>query len=185
MINDIQKDADQRMDKTIESFRHDLAKVRTGRAHPSLLEHIMVPYYGSDTPISQIASISVQESRTLVLQIFDKGALEATEKAILKSDLGLTPNVAGQVIRINLPPLTEERRKELIKVVRGESENAKVAIRNIRRDANSSLKELEKEKEISEDDLRRSEDSIQKLTDTKVAKLEEFLAEKEKELIEI
>lgn len=185
MINDIQKDADQRMDKTIESFRHDLAKVRTGRAHPSLLEHIMVPYYGSDTPINQVASITVQEGRTLVLQIFDKGALEATEKAILKSDLGLTPTVAGQVIRINLPPLTEERRKELIKVVRGEAENAKVAIRNIRRDANSSLKELEKEKEISEDDLRRSEEQIQKLTDGKVATLEQFLTEKEKELIEI
>jgi len=185
VINDIQKDADQRMDKTIESFRHDLAKVRTGRAHPSLLEHIMVPYYGSDTPINQVASITVQEGRTLVLQIFDKGALEATEKAILKSDLGLTPTVAGQVIRINLPPLTEERRKELIKVVRGEAENAKVAIRNIRRDANSSLKELEKEKEISEDDLRRSEEQIQKLTDGKVATLEQFLTEKEKELIEI
>lgn len=185
MINDIQKDADQRMDKTIESFRHDLAKVRTGRAHPSLLEHIMVPYYGADTPINQVASISVQEGRTLVLQIFDKGAIEDTEKAILKSDLGLTPNVAGQVIRITMPPLNEERRKELIKVVRGEAENAKVAIRNIRRDANNSLKELEKEKEISEDDLRRSEEQIQKLTDSKVAKVDEFLEEKEQELLEI
>jgi ribosome recycling factor len=185
VINDIQKDADQRMDKTIESFRHDLAKVRTGRAHPSLLEHIMVPYYGADTPINQVASISVQEGRTLVLQIFDKGAIEDTEKAILKSDLGLTPNVAGQVIRITMPPLNEERRKELIKVVRGEAENAKVAIRNIRRDANNSLKELEKEKEISEDDLRRSEEQIQKLTDAKVAKVDEFLEEKEKELLEI
>ena len=185
MINEIQKDADQRMDKTIESFRHDLAKVRTGRAHPSLLEHITVPYYGADTPINQVASISVQEGRTLVLQIFDKGAIEDTEKAILKSDLGLTPNVAGQVIRITMPPLNEERRKELIKVVRGEAENAKVAIRNIRRDANNSLKELEKEKEISEDDLRRSEEQIQKLTDAKVAKVDEFLEEKEKELLEI
>lgn len=185
MINDIQKDADQRMDKTIESFRHDLAKVRTGRAHPSLLEHIMVPYYGADTPINQVASISVQEGRTLVLQIFDKGAIQDTEKAILKSDLGLTPSVAGQVIRITMPPLNEERRKELIKVVRGEAENAKVAIRNIRRDANNSLKELEKEKEITEDDLRRSEELVQKLTDTKVAKVEEFLQEKEQELLEI
>jgi len=185
VINDIQKDADQRMDKTIESFRHDLAKVRTGRAHPSLLEHITVPYYGSDTPINQVASISVQEGRTLVLQIFDKGAIEDTEKAILKSDLGLTPNVAGQVIRITMPPLNEERRKELIKVVRGEAENAKVAVRNIRRDANNSAKELEKEKEISEDDLRRAEEQIQKLTDKKVARIDELLEEKEQELIEI
>lgn len=185
MINDIQKDADQRMDKTIESFRHDLAKVRTGRAHPSLLEHITVPYYGADTPINQVASISVQEGRTLVLQIFDKGAIQDTEKAILKSDLGLTPNVAGQVIRITMPPLNEERRKELIKVVRGEAENAKVAIRNIRRDANNSVKELEKEKEISEDDLRRAEEQIQKLTDGKVAIVDEYLEEKEQELIEI
>ena len=185
MINDIQKDADQRMDKTIESFRHDLAKVRTGRAHPSLLEHITVPYYGSDTPINQVASISVQEGRTLVLQIFDKGAIEDTEKAILKSDLGLTPNVAGQVIRITMPPLNEERRKELIKVVRGEAENAKVAVRNIRRDANNSAKELEKEKEISEDDLRRAGEQIQKLTDKKVARIDELLEEKEQELIEI
>ncbi|GAA0199396.1 ribosome recycling factor [Kangiella japonica] len=185
MINDIQKDADQRMDKTIESFRSDLSKVRTGRAHPSLLEHIMVPYYGADTPISQVASISVQEGRTLVLQIFDKGAIKDTEKAILKSDLGLTPNVAGQVIRITLPPLNEERRKELIKVVRGEAENAKVAVRNIRRDANNSLKELEKEKEITEDDLRRSEEQIQKLTDAKIARIDELLEEKETELLEI
>lgn len=185
MINDIQKDADQRMDKTIESFKSDLAKVRTGRAHPSLLEHIMVPYYGVDTPINQVASISVQEGRTLLLQIFDKGAIEATEKAILKSDLGLTPSVAGQVLRITLPPLTEERRKEFIKVVKSEAENAKVAVRNIRRDANNSLKELEKEKEISEDDLRRAEDLIQKLTDAKVARIDDILAEKEKELMEI
>lgn len=185
MIKEIQQDADQRMDKTIESFRHDLAKVRTGRAHPSLLDHIMVPYYGVDTPISQVASISVQEGRTLVLQVFDKGAIEATEKAILMSDLGLTPSVAGQIMRINMPPLTEERRKEFIKVVKGEAENARVAIRNIRRDANSTLKDLEKEKEITEDDLRRAEDDVQKLTDAKIAKVEEFLAEKEKELMEI
>ncbi|NVK22767.1 MAG: ribosome recycling factor [Kangiellaceae bacterium] len=185
MIKEIHQDADQRMDKTIESFRHDLAKVRTGRAHPSLLEHIMVPYYGVDTPINQVASISVQEGRTLLLQVFDKGAIQATEKAILMSDLGLTPSVAGQVMRINLPPLTEERRKELIKVVKGEAENARVAIRNIRRDANSTLKDLEKEKEITEDELRRAEDDIQKLTDSKVAKIEEVLGEKEKELMEI
>lgn len=185
MLDDIQQDAAERMDKSIESFKHDLAKVRTGRAHPSLIEHLMVPYYGADTPINQVASISVQEGRTLVLQIFDKGAIEATEKAILQSDLGLTPNVAGQVIRINLPPLSEERRKEFIKVARGEAENARVAIRNIRRDANGTIKELEKEKEISEDDQRRAEDLVQKLTDEKIATVDSILAVKEEELLEI
>nr|WP_154247458.1 ribosome recycling factor [Kangiella sp. HZ709] len=173
------------MDKSLESLKMALTKIRTGRAHPSLLEHLMVPYYGADTPISQVASISVQEGRTLVLQIFDKGAIEATEKAILKSDLGLTPNVAGQVIRITLPPLNEERRRELTKVVGGEAENAKVAIRNIRRDANSTLKELEKEKEISEDELRAAESNIQSLTDDMIVKVDAMAAEKEKELMEI
>lgn len=185
MIDDIYEDAEQRMDKSLEALKTSLTKVRTGRAHPSLLEHIMVPYYGADTPISQVASISVQEGRTLVLQIFDKGAIEATEKAILKSDLGLTPNVAGQVIRITLPPLNEERRRELTKVVGGEGENTKVAIRNIRRDANSTLKDLEKEKEISEDELRAAESNIQTLTNDMIAKVDSMVAEKEKELMEI
>ncbi len=185
MINDIHEDAQQRMEKSLEALKSALTKVRTGRAHPSLLEHIMVPYYGSDTPISQVASISVQEGRTLVLQIFDKGAIEATEKAILKSDLGLTPNVAGQVIRITLPPLNEERRRELTKVVGGEGENSKVAIRNIRRDANSTLKDLEKEKEISEDELRAAESNIQTLTDDMIKNVDSMVAEKEKELMEI
>ncbi len=185
MINDIHEDAQQRMDKSLEALKSALTKVRTGRAHPSLLEHIMVPYYGSDTPISQVASISVQEGRTLVLQIFDKGAIEATEKAILKSDLGLTPNVAGQVIRITLPPLNEERRRELTKVVGGEGENTKVAIRNIRRDANSTLKDLEKEKEISEDELRAAESNIQTLTDDMIKSVDSMVADKEAELMEI
>nr|WP_285834475.1 ribosome recycling factor [Kangiella sp. TOML190] len=173
------------MDKSLEALKSALTKVRTGRAHPSLLEHIMVPYYGADTPISQVASISVQEGRTLVLQIFDKGAIEATEKAILKSDLGLTPNVAGQVIRITLPPLNEERRRELTKVVGGEGENTKVAIRNIRRDANSTLKDLEKEKEISEDELRAAESNIQSLTDDMIKAVDNMVADKEAELMEI
>ncbi|NVJ65132.1 MAG: ribosome recycling factor [Gammaproteobacteria bacterium] len=185
MIDDIYEDAEQRMEKSLEALKTSLTKVRTGRAHPSLLEHIMVPYYGSDTPISQVASISVQEGRTLVLQIFDKGAIEATEKAILKSDLGLTPNVAGQVIRITLPPLNEERRRELTKVVGGEGENTKVAIRNIRRDANSTLKDLEKEKEISEDELRAAESNIQTLTNDMIAKVDSMVVDKEKELMEI
>lgn len=185
VINDIHQDAQERMDKSLEALKTALTKVRTGRAHPSLLEHIMVPYYGADTPISQVASISVQEGRTLVLQIFDKGAIEATEKAILTSDLGLTPNVAGQVIRITLPPLNEERRRELTKVVGGEGENTKVAIRNIRRDANSTLKDLEKEKEISEDELRAAESNIQTLTDDKIKSVDQMVAEKEKELMEI
>lgn len=185
MINDIHQDAEQRMEKSLEALKSALTKVRTGRAHPSLLEHIMVPYYGADTPITQVASISVQEGRTLVLQIFDKGAIEATEKAILTSDLGLTPNVAGQVIRITLPPLNEERRRELTKVVGGEGENTKVAIRNIRRDANSTLKDLEKEKEISEDELRAAESNIQTLTDDKIKSVDAMVADKEKELMEI
>lgn len=185
VINDIHQDAQERMDKSLEALKTSLTKVRTGRAHPSLLEHIMVPYYGADTPISQVASISVQEGRTLVLQIFDKGAIEATEKAILTSDLGLTPNVAGQVIRITLPPLNEERRRELTKVVGGEGENTKVAIRNIRRDANSTLKDLEKEKEISEDELRAAESNIQTLTDDKIKTVDQMVADKEAELMEI
>lgn len=185
MINDIHQDANERMEKSLEALKTALTKVRTGRAHPSLLEHIMVPYYGSDTPISQVASISVQEGRTLVLQVFDKGAIEATEKAILTSDLGLTPNVAGQVIRITLPPLNEERRRELAKVVGGEGENTKIAIRNIRRDANTTLKDLEKEKEISEDELRVAETNIQTLTDDKTKEVDVLVEEKEKELMEI
>ncbi len=185
MINDIKQDAKSRMGKSVEAFRNDLTKIRTGRAHPSLIEHLMVPYYGTDTPITQVANISIADARTLQVQPWEKDMVAPIEKAIMNSDLGLNPNSAGQIIRIPLPPLTEERRKDLIKVVRGEAEGAKVAIRNIRRDANSTLKDLVKEKEISEDDERRAQDEIQKLTDEHVAKVDKVLAEKEAELMEI
>ncbi len=185
MINDVKSDAKTRMGKSVDAFKSDLTKVRTGRAHPSLIEHLMVSYYGSDTPITQVANVSIADARTLQVQPWEKDMVAPIEKAIMNSDLGLNPNTAGQVIRIPLPPLTEERRKELIKVVRGEAENAKVAVRNIRRDANSTLKDLVKEKEISEDDERRAQDDIQKLTDEHVAKIDKVLAEKEEELMEI
>nr|WP_281286393.1 ribosome recycling factor [Pleionea sediminis] len=173
------------MGKSVDSFKSDLTKVRTGRAHPSLIEHLMIPYYGSDTPITQVANVSIADARTLQVQPWEKDMVAPIEKAIMNADLGLNPNTAGQVIRIPLPPLTEERRKELIKVVRGEAENAKVAVRNIRRDANSTLKDLVKEKEISEDDERRAQDEIQKLTDEHVNKIDAILSEKEEELMEI
>ncbi len=185
MINEIKEDAKTRMGKSVEAFKNDLTKIRTGRAHPSLIEHLMVPYYGTDTPITQVANVSVADARTLQVQPWEKDMVAPIEKAIMNSDLGLNPNTAGQIIRIPLPPLTEERRKDLIKVVRGEAEGAKVAIRNIRRDANSTLKDLVKEKEISEDDERRAQDEIQKLTDEHVAKVDKVLAEKEAELMEI
>jgi len=161
MINEIQSDANTRMGKTIDSLKQDLMKVRTGRAHTSLLDSIMVDYYGNPTPLNQVANISVLDARTLSVQVWEKQMTPVVEKAILTSDLGLNPATSGELIRIPLPPLTEETRKNLIKVVRGEGENAKVAIRNIRRDANGSLKDLEKEKEISEDDERRGQDAIQ------------------------
>lgn len=185
MIDDIKQDASTRMDKSIEAFRVALQKIRTGRAHPSLLEHLTVSYYGVDTPLSQAANIGVQDSRTLTVQPFEKTMVQPIEKAIMESDIGITPNTAGNLIRLPLPPLTEERRKDMIKVVGNEAEAAKVAIRNIRRDANSTLKDLEKEKEISEDEERRAEDEIQKITDAHVKRVDELSAEKEKELMEI
>ncbi|TQV86642.1 ribosome recycling factor [Aliikangiella coralliicola] len=185
MINEIKQDANTRMDKSIESFKVALQKIRTGRAHPSLLAHLTVSYYGVDTPLSQAANVSVQDARTLTVQPFEKSMIQPIEKAIMESDIGITPNTAGNLIRLPLPALTEERRKDLIKVVGNEAESAKIAIRNIRRDANSTLKELEKEKEISEDEERRAEDEIQKLTDSHVKKVDELVAEKEKELMEI
>ncbi|NVJ60473.1 MAG: ribosome recycling factor [Gammaproteobacteria bacterium] len=185
MINDIKADAKTRMGKSVDAFKQDLTKIRTGRAHPSLIEHLTVSYYGADTPITQVANVSIADARTLQVQPWEKDMVAAVEKAILNSDLGLNPNTAGQIIRIPLPPLTEERRKDLIKVVRGEAEAAKVAVRNIRRDANSTFKELVKEKEISEDEERRAQDDIQKLTDDHVAKIDSVLAEKEDELMEI
>ena len=184
MLEDIKKDARIRMNKSLEALRRELAKIRTGRAHPSLLEHVQVDYYGSEVPISQAASVSIEDSRTLAVTAWDKTMVGVIEKAILKSDLGLNPVTAGTVIRIPLPPLTEERRIELGKVVHHEGENAKIAIRNIRRDANHHIQELLKEKEISEDDERRSEQEIQQITDAAVKKSDEIVAEKEKELLE-
>lgn len=185
MLADIKKDARSRMNKSLEALRHELAKIRTGRAHPSLLEHVHVDYYGSDVPIGQAASVTVEDARTLSVTPWDKSMVGKIEKAILTSDLGLNPNTAGLVIRIPLPPLTEERRRELGKVVHHEGENAKIAIRNIRRDANGQLKELLKEKEITEDDWRRAEQDIQEVTDLAVQKVDEIVAEKETELLEI
>jgi ribosome recycling factor len=185
MLADIQKDARNRMTKSLDSLRHELAKIRTGRAHPSLLEHVHVDYYGSEVPIGQAASVTVEDARTLSVTPWDKNMVSVIEKAILTSDLGLNPSTAGQVIRIPLPPLTEERRRELGRVVHQEGENAKIAIRNIRRDANHHLKELLKEKEISEDEERKAEHDIQAVTDVAVKKVDEIVAEKEKELLEI
>jgi len=185
VINEIKQDASTRMDKSIEAFKLALKKIRTGRAHPSLLDHLSVSYYGVATPLSQAANIGVQDSRTLTVQPFEKSMIAPIEKAIMESDIGINPNTAGNLIRLPLPPLTEERRKDMIKVVGNEAENTKVAIRNIRRDANSTLKELEKEKEISEDDERRAHDEIQKLTDEHVKRVDALAAEKDKELMEI
>jgi len=185
MINEIKDDAQTRMDKSIESFRISLQKIRTGRAHPSLLAHLSVSYYGVDTPLSQAATVSVQDSRTLVVQPFELAMVQPIEKALMESDLGITPNTAGNVIRLPLPALTEERRKEMTKIVRSEAESAKIAVRNIRRDSNSTLKEFESEKEISEDELHRAEDEVQKITDSHVSKIDEMSAVKEKELMQI
>lgn len=183
MIEDIVKDAGERMQKSLEALEKNLKKVRTGRAHPSLLDNIHVHYYGAETPLNQLANISVEEGRTLVVTPFDKQLVPDVEKAIHASDLGLNPSTAGTVIRLPLPPLTEETRKDLVKVVRAEAEHARVAIRNVRRDANSDLKELLKEKEISEDDERNGEEQIQQLTDKMVKGVDEALKEKEEELL--
>ncbi len=185
MIEEILADAESRMEKSIEALGHELAKIRTGRAHPSLLDHVMVEYYGSEVPISQVANINVEDSRTLAVQPWEKDMVAKVEKAILTSDLGLNPATAGMVIRVPMPPLTEERRRDLVKVVRQETENGRIAVRNIRRDANSDLKELLKEKEISEDEERKAQDQVQKLTDAAIKKMDEALAVKEAELMEI
>ena len=185
MTKDIISDADDRMNKTLEALKHELVKIRTGRAHTSLLDHITMDYYGSTVPINQVASVSVLDARTLSINAWDKKSVPAIEKAILNSDLGLNPVTTGELIRIPLPPLTEERRRELIKVVRGEGERAKVAVRNIRRDANHSFKEKIKSKTISEDDERRSEERAQKITDDHITKIDNLIEEKEKELLEI
>lgn len=185
MIKEIIDDANQRMKKSLESFGHELSKIRTGRAHPSLLEHVMVSYYGNDVPINQAANVNVVDSRTLGITAWDKNMIPDLQKAILNSDLGLNPVTAGDVIRVPLPPLTEERRKDLTKIVRNEAEKARIAVRNIRRDANTHLKPLVKDKSITEDDERRAETDVQKLTDTHVAEIEKMLDVKEKELMEI
>ena len=185
MIDEIIKDAEVRMGKSIDSLQTEFTKIRTGRAHPSLLDQIHVDYYGADTPINQVANVTVEDSRTLVVTPWEKDMVAKVEKAIMASDLGLNPATAGTVIRIPMPPLTEERRKDLVKVVRHEAEQARVAIRNIRRDANSDFKDLLKEKEISEDEERKAEENIQKLTDTYVGKIDKVLADKEAELMEV
>lgn len=185
MIEDIKKDASSRMDKSIESLKVELTRIRTGRAHPSLLDHISVDFYGSEVPIGQAANVSNSDARTLTIQPWDKTMVAVIEKAIINSDLGITPTSAGDVIRISLPPLTEERRKDLVKIVKGEGENAKIAIRNIRRDANSSIKKLLNDKAIGEDDERRAEAEIQKITDDFVATVDTTIADKEKELMEV
>lgn len=185
MIDDIRKDAEKRMKKSIESLKQELTKLRTGRAHPSLLDHITVDYYGSQVPLNQVANISVEDPRTLGITPWEKSMVQAIEKAIITSDLGLNPATSGSLIRVPMPALTEERRKDMIRLVRQEGEGTKVAIRNIRRDANNDLKSLLKEKEITEDDERRGQDAVQKLTDKYVAEVEVVLSEKEKDLMEI
>lgn len=185
MINEIQSDAEQRMKKSVEALTGAFAKIRTGRAHPSILESVTVDYYGAQTPLSQVANINIEDARTLSIQPWEQQLVPAIEKAIMKSDLGLNPNSAGAVIRVPMPPLTEETRKGYIRQARQEAENGKIAIRNIRRDANSSVKDLLKEKEITEDEERRAEDAIQKLTDKYVAEVDVVLAAKEKDLMQV
>ena len=184
-LNDIKKDAQTRMAKSVEAFRHDLTKLRTGRATTALVDHLKVNYYGSDMPLTQVATVSTTDARTLQITPWEKAMVGPVEKAILASDLGLTPNTAGTVIRINLPPLTEERRRELSKHVHAGGEDAKVAIRNIRRDANHQVKELLKDKKITEDEERRSEDEIQKLTDKAIKDVDDVVKAKEQELMAV
>ncbi len=185
MINNILHDAKMRMEKSIDSLKQELSKLRTGRAHPGLIEHVMVSYYGTPTPLSQVANIAIENSRTLMVTPWEKNLVPDIEKAILTANLGLNPNTAGSVIRIPMPPLTEERRKSLVKVVSGEAERARVAVRNIRRDANSEIKALLKDKKISEDEEHRAQTTIQKTTDEFVAQIDTMSAAKEKDLMEI
>ena len=185
MINEIKNDAKDRMGKSVEALKTQMSKIRTGRAHPSLLDGIQVEYYGAATPLKQLANVVAEDARTLSISIFDRSMIQAVEKAILTSDLGLNPSSNGQTLRVPLPPLTEERRKDMIKLVRGEAEQARVAVRNVRRDCNADLKALLKDKDISEDDDRRAQEEIQKLTDGFVKQVDDLLAAKEKELTEI
>lgn len=185
MINDVMKDAEKRMQKSIEVLKSDFAKIRTGRAHPSILDHVMVEYYGTPTPLNQVGNIAVEDARTLSVTPWEKQLIPVIEKAIMTADLGLNPATSGQVIRIPMPPLTEERRRDLAKVVRSEAETSKVSVRNIRRDAMTTLKDLLKEKDITEDEERKAGENIQKLTDQYIKTIDDLIAHKEKELMEI
>lgn len=184
-VADVKKSAEQKMHKTLEALKVDLGKVRTGRAHTGILDHVMVDYYGSATPINQVANISLTDARTISVTPWEKKMIPAVEKAIRDSDLGLNPATMGETVRVPMPALTEERRRDLTKVVRSEAENARVAVRNVRRDANAALKELVKGKAISEDDERRGEDEVQKLTDRHIAEIDKALAAKEAELMAV
>ena len=185
MLENIKKESEQKMTKSVESFRNNLAKIRTGRAHPSIFDNIKVDYYGNESPLSQVSSIKAEDARTLLLVVWEKDMVSKVETAILNSDLGLNPAVAGTNIRIPLPPLTEERRMDYIKLVKNEAEQTRVAIRNIRRDANAKAKDLVKKKEISEDDEKNMNESIQKLTDQYIANVEDILKDKETDLIQV
>ena len=185
MISELKKNTEQKMQKSVEALKTDLAKIRTGRAHTGLLDHVMVEYYGSMVPVNQVANITLIDARTIGVQTWEKPMLPKVEKAIRDSDLGLNPSNMGELLRVPMPALTEERRRDLTKVVRHEGENAKVAIRNLRRDANQQLKDAVKDKAISEDDERRGEEEIQKLTDRYVAEIDKLLAQKEQELMQI
>ena len=185
MIDELKKEASQKMTKSMESLSNNLSKIRTGRAHPSILDTITVEYYGQEVPLNHVANIKIEDAKTLQLNVWEKNMIKEVEKSIISSDLGLNPAVSGNLIRIPLPPLTEERRKELVKLVKQEGENCKVSVRNIRRDANNKLKQLLKEKSISEDDEKRSEEDIQKLTDSNIKQIDERIIEKEKDLMQI
>lgn len=185
MIHEIVQEAEEKMTKTVDVLKKDLASLRAGRATPALLDKIQVDYYGALTPVNQMANVNVPEARLLLIQPWDKSTIPAIEKAILKSDLGLTPSNDGNVIRIGVPQLTEERRKELVKVVKKKSEEARVAVRNVRRDTNDMIKELEKEREVSEDDSKRALDEVQKITDKFVKKIDDVMNGKEKEIMEV
>ena len=185
MLEDFKKDAVERMQKCVGSFRNELKRLRTGRAHTSLLDHIRVEYYGNEVPLQQVASVALEDARTITVTPWEKNMVQVIEKAIMKSDLGLMPATAGMVIRVPMPPLTEERRRDLTKVVRHEAENARVAVRNVRRDVMNELKDMLKEKLLSQDDDRRAHEEVQKLTDKHIADIDQALAEKEKELMQI